>query len=77
MKQFCLAIFTIALLTSTNAQKKNFWKGHNPSETVKTHKSVARNSFPKDFKLLMLTTAHSTWNCYQLQIKKPVKNQQS
>jgi len=51
MKQFCLAIFTIALLTSANAQKKNFWKGHNPSEMVKTHKSVARNSFPKDFKL--------------------------
>ena len=51
MNHFYLAILSTALILNVTAQKKNFWKGHNPSEKIKTHKSVARSSFPKDFKL--------------------------
>ena len=51
MKHFYLVILSIAFLSNVHAQKKNFWKQHDPLEKVALHKSVARASFPKDFKL--------------------------
>jgi len=42
---------SIIFLSNVFAQKKNFWKMHNPAEKVSIHKSVSRSSFPKDFKL--------------------------
>lgn len=44
---FCIALVSFAL---ANAQTRNHWKENNAPEKVKTHKSVARASYPKAFK---------------------------
>ena len=51
MKHIFLVILSITLMLNVTAQKKNFWKQHNPFDRITTHKSVSRASFPKDFKL--------------------------
>jgi hypothetical protein len=44
---FCIALLCFAV---ANSQTKNHWKENKAPEKVKTHKSVARVSFPKTFK---------------------------
>jgi len=44
---FCIAL---AFFAVANSQTKNHWKENNAPEKVKTHKTVARPSFPKTFK---------------------------
>ena len=44
---FC---FALAFSVVSSAQTKNHWKENKAPEKVKTHKSVARASFPKTFK---------------------------
>jgi hypothetical protein len=51
MKKLFVVLMAIGLISNVNAQKKNFWKQHNPFDRITTHKSVTRTSFPKDFKL--------------------------
>ena len=51
MKKLFVALLAIGLVSNVSAQKKNFWKAHNASEKVITHKSVSRISFPSNFKL--------------------------
>jgi hypothetical protein len=51
MKKLLVALMAIGLFLNVTAQKKNFWKQHNTSEIINTHKSVSRTSFPKNFKL--------------------------
>jgi len=75
MKKLFVALMAIGLFSNVNAQKKNFWKQHNPSDWITTHKSVARASFPKDFKLFDVDD--STINNELLSITNKKSNKRS
>lgn len=50
MKKIVLFCFVLTFSAVLSAQTKNHWKENKTPEKVKTHKSVARASFPKTFK---------------------------
>ena len=51
MKRLLSFLIAIAIFSQASAQKKNFWAEHTAKDFIKTHKSAARNSFPKEYKL--------------------------
>ncbi len=51
MKRLLCLLIATAIFAQASAQKKNFWTEHTAKDSIKTHKSVARNSFPKEYKL--------------------------
>ena len=50
MNKFAMFCFALAFSAVSSAQTKNHWKENKAPEKVKTHKSVARASYPKIFK---------------------------
>lgn len=51
MKRFFLLILVFSTFLTSNAQQRPFWKQHTGTEKIVPHKSVARDAFPKEFKL--------------------------
>jgi hypothetical protein len=50
MNKIAMFCFALAFSVASSAQTKNHWKENKSPEKVKTHKTVARPSFPKIFK---------------------------
>ena len=56
MKKLVLFMLSFTLAYTVMAQEGNYWSSNNNAERIITDKSVARLSFPKDFKLFNLNT---------------------
>lgn len=54
MKKLLLVFLSFTLLTNIIAQQNHYWRSHVSADRILTDKSVARLSFPKDYKLFDL-----------------------
>jgi len=73
MKRLLCLLITTAIFSQAYAQKKNFWTEHTAKDSIKTHKSVARNSFPKEYKLFDINEASFKNELLTIVDKKSVK----
>lgn len=54
MRKLLLFVMSFTLMYAVTAQQKNYWSSNTDAGSITTDKSVARLSFPKDFKLFNL-----------------------
>ena len=73
MKRLLCLLIATAIFAQAYAQKKNFWTEHTAKDSIKTHKSVARNSFPKEYKLFDIDEASFKNELLSIVGKKSIK----
>ena len=73
MKRFLCLLIATAIFAQVSAQKKKFWTEHTAKDSIKTHKSVARNSFPKEYKLFDINETSFINELLTIVDKKSVK----